>query len=145
MKNRIVTTILLICLLMACNSEIIEPGDGPPAIPENYGSLEFRFILPNYQIPKTSLHRVSLSFAYSVDSLYRSEFFKKVNITDYQEVYSLLFLPDEYYYLAVITCSCAGDTCLNGGFPGGQFGMKHNFNKFAIANQQTTIIETHFQ
>jgi hypothetical protein len=101
--------------------------------------------MPAYKIPKEGMHRVTLGFAYSVDSLYRGEFFKKVNVSDYQEVYNVLLLPDEYYYDAVITCSCGGDTCLNGSFPGGRYGMKHNFDKFAVVQQQNTIVETHFE
>ena len=46
---------------------------------------------------------------------------------------------------AVITCSCAGDTCLNGGFPGGQFGMKHAFDKFTVLDQEKTTVKTIFQ
>jgi hypothetical protein len=143
MKNLKIIGILLFCLMASCNPLI--DGDDDEIIPSAYGSLEFRFIVPEYKIPKDKVHRISLGFAYSVDSLYRGVYFKKINVSDYQEVYSILLLPDEYYYDAVISCSCAGDTCLNGGFPGGQFGMKHNFDKFTVENQKNTIIETHFQ
>ena len=142
MKQIIFTTALLIGLIMACRPVIDD--DDPPVIPPAYGSLEFRFIMPSYRIPKEGVHRVTLGFAYKVDSLYRGEFFKKINVSDYQEVYNVLLLPGEYYYDAVITCSCGGDTCLNGSFPGGRYGMKHNFDKFTISQQETTVIETHF-
>ncbi len=142
MKKIISIAILLAGFLSAC---LKIKNDDDPIIPDNHGTLEFRFMLPEYKVPKGSIHRVSLGFALSVDSLYRGQYFQKVNVSDYQESYSLLFLPDEYYYNAVITCSCGGDTCLNGGFPGGRFGMKYNFDKFEIENQKTTIIETHFQ
>lgn len=145
MKKLVFFGVLLTSLLAACDPVIDDQGLDNATIPANHGCLEFRFILPDYKIPDQGVHRISLSFAYSVDSLYRSQFFEKVNVSDFQEVYTLFLLPDEYYYDAVITCSCAGDTCLNGGFPGGQFGMKHNFNKFSIKNQKSTIIETHFQ
>ncbi|TSA34812.1 MAG: hypothetical protein D4R64_11030 [Porphyromonadaceae bacterium] len=145
MKKFKIITIIIYSMLVSCDPVIVDNGLDETAIPANHGSLEFKFILPAYKIPPASIHRISLSFAYSVDSLYRGQFFQKVNVSDFQEMYTLFFLPDEYYYDAVITCSCAGDTCLNGGFPGGQFGMKHNFNKFSIINQENTIIETHFQ
>jgi len=144
MKKSTIIGILLVSLLAACDPVDNDNGLDQVVIPANHGSLEFRFIKPEYKIPKESVHRISLSFAYSVDSLYRGQYFRKVNVSDYQETYTLFFEPDEYYYNAVITCSCGGDTCLNGGFPGGQFGMKYNFNKFEIENQKNTIIETHF-
>jgi len=145
MKQLTIIAILFIGFLAACDPVIDDNGIDNVIIPANHGSLEFRFILPVYEIPKENIHRISLSFAFSVDSLYRGQFFRKINVSDSQEVYTLYFLPDEYYYDAVITCSCAGDTCLNGGFPGGRFGMKHNFNRFNIENQKSTVIETHFQ
>ena len=140
--------LLLACVLVmtpGCDKDPDFDGGNTVIIPEHEGLVEFRFLLPSYKIPKDKIHRISLGFAYSADSLYKGQFFKKINVSDYQEIYTLLFIPDDYYYDATITCSCAGDTCLNGGFPGGRFGVKHNFNKFYVLEQQTTIIETHFQ
>jgi len=145
MKKLTFPIILLISLLAACDPVIDDNGIDNVIIPANHGSLEFRFILPEYKIPKENIHRISLSFAYTVDSLYKGQYFSKINVSDFQEVYTVYFPEREYYYDAVITCSCGGDTCLNGGFPGGRFGMKHNFNKFTIENQKSTVIETHFQ
>ena len=145
MKSSFILWFLLIGFLFSCDPIIEDHGLDNEIIPVNHGSVEFRFILPDFKIPEEGIHRISLSFANSADSLYRGQFFRKINVSDFQEVYSLFFLPDDYYYDAVITCSCDGDTCLNGGFPGGRFGMKHNFNKFIVENQSRTIIETHFQ
>ncbi|MEA1877862.1 MAG: hypothetical protein U9N86_13475 [Bacteroidota bacterium] len=97
------------------------------------------------RIPKENIHRVSLGFAYTVDSLYRGEFFRKVNVSDYQKLYKITLPSGEYYYEAVITCSCDGDTCLNGGFPGGRFGMIYDFLNFYVEDQKTTIIKTIFK
>ena len=137
--------IAAVILLLACRPVIIDDGLDNEIIPPNTGTLEFRFIMPKYAIPPEKIHRISLNFAWSVDSLYRGEFFRKVNVSDLQEVYTLYFPGDEYYYDAVITCSCAGDTCLNGDFPGGQYGTKHNFDKFPIEVGKSIVIETHFQ
>lgn len=145
MKLFNLAAILLTGLLAACEPVIDGHGFNNNKIPANQGILEFRFILPSYDIPKDKIHRISLGFASSVDSLYRGLFFRKINVSDFQEVYSLFFLESEYYYDAVITCSCAGDTCLNGDFPGGRFGMKHTFDKFLIDNQKVTVVETRFQ
>ncbi|MFA5815084.1 MAG: hypothetical protein WC865_05650 [Bacteroidales bacterium] len=145
MKLYRIIGILVLAFLAACDPDGDILGSDEVIIPADQGTLEFRFILPEYDIPKDKIHRISLSFAFSVDSLYRGQFFRKVNVSDFQEVYTQYFPGDEYYYDAVITCSCAGDTCLNGNFPGGRFGMKHAFNKFNIENQKSTVIETHFQ
>jgi hypothetical protein len=138
---------MFIGLLTACIPPVIDdPELDDEVIPPNNGSLEFRFILPVYKkVPKTGIHRITLSFAYSADSLYKGQFFKKVNVSDYQEVYTVNFPVDEYYYDAVVTCSCGGDTCLNGDFPGGRYGMKHDFDKFTIEMQKTLVLETHFE
>lgn len=115
-------------------------------IPPDHGYVEVEFLLPEYKkIPDRNLHRVSLGFAYTVDSLYRGEFFKKVNVSDHQNLYKVILPEGEYYYEAVITCSCNGDTCLNGGFPGGKFGMKYDFLNFLIVEELTTSITTHFE
>ena len=137
--------IFLIGLVAACDPVGDNSGLDDVLIPPDQGVLEFRFILPKYNIPPEKIHRISLSFAHSVEDLYKGEFFKKINVSDYQEVYTLYFPEADYYYDAVITCSCAGDTCLNGDFPGGRYGMKHNFNKFSVVNQKSTVVETHFQ
>ncbi len=141
MKMKIGIAILIVGLLAAC----LKLKNDDPLIPDNHGSLEFRFILPDYKVPKGGIHRISLGFALSLDSLYRGVYFQKVNVSDYQQNYTLYFLPKEYYYNAVITCSCGGDSCLNGGFPGGKFSMTNTFDKFEIEVQKTTIIETKFQ
>jgi hypothetical protein len=145
MKTVMLLWIALVLGLTACTPLIVDPGIDDQIIPPNQGSLEFRFIMPVYKIPKENIHRISLNFAWSVDSLYRGEFFRKVNVSDFQEVYTLNFPGDDYYYDAVITCSCGGDTCLNGDFPGGRFGMKHDFDKFTVEVQKTLVLETHFQ
>jgi hypothetical protein len=142
MKRSLAILLLLSGLLQGCLPKF---EDEPELPADPRGSLEFRFILPVYQIPRDGIHRISLGFAYSADSLYRGLFFKKVNVSDFQEVYSLKFMPEDYYFDAVITCSCGGDTCLNGGFPGGRFGMKHLADKFTIETGHNTVIETHFQ
>lgn len=145
MKN-IYVIILLIALFSSCNPNEGIMGSEDIPIPPDHGYVEVEFLLPEYKkIPDRNLHRVSLGFAYTVDSLYRGEFFKKVNVSDHQNLYKVILPEGEYYYEAVITCSCNGDTCLNGGFPGGKFGMKYDFLNFLIVEELTTSITTHFE
>ena len=133
-------------LLTACDPDDRFTGSETVPIPPDYGYVEVEFSLPSYnKVPQEGIHRVSLGFSYTVDSLYRGEFFRKVNVSDHQNVYKIILPEGEYYYEAVITCSCDGDTCLNGGFPGGKFGMKHDFLNFYILDQETTLIKTNFE
>ena len=116
-----------------------------PELPTGYGMLELTFEMPDYKIPDQNLHRISLNFAEDVEALYRGEFFHKENVSDYKKLYEIKFPVGEYYYEACITCSCEGDTCLNGGFPGGRFGMKYTADKFEILEQETTVVTTIFE
>ncbi|MEA1878357.1 MAG: hypothetical protein U9N86_16050 [Bacteroidota bacterium] len=133
-------------MLVSCNPEDDIIGSEDIPIPPDHGFVEVEFLIPEYKrIPEQNIHRVSLGFAYTVDSLYRGEFFRKVNVSDYQKLYKITLPSGEYYYEAVITCSCDGDTCLNGGFPGGKFGMKYDFLDFTVQNQQITNIKVNFR
>jgi len=144
MKNLWIV-ILTALLLTSCNHEDDIIASSHTIIPPDHGFVKVEFIVPEYKrIPEQNIHRVFLGFAYTVDSLYRGEFFIKVNVSDYQKLYETTLPSGEYYYEAVITCSCGGDTCLNGGFPGGKFGMKYDFSNFYIEDQKSTIIKTIF-
>ncbi|MBT3748185.1 MAG: hypothetical protein HOG34_04310 [Bacteroidetes bacterium] len=137
--------LVLVLLFTQCDPFDDLAGSEDPSIPEDYGYAEVEFILPDYKgIPKDGVHRVALSFSYTIDSLFRSEYFEKVNVSDHKALYRLVFPAGEYYWEAVITCSCGGDTCLNGGFPGGKFGMKYDFDEFLVVTGETTTIKTRF-
>jgi len=145
MKKTAAIFLLLVYSMVSCDDNNIINNTTNPEFPPNYGILEFHFVMPEYKIPAEKVHRISLNLSYNIEALYRSEFFHKENVSDYQEQYEIFLPVGSYYFDAVITCSCTGDTCLNGGFPGGQFGMKHAFDKFTILDQGTTVIKTVFQ
>jgi len=145
MKKLNAILFLLLATIMSCEDKNIINNTTSPEFPPNHGILEFHFVIPEYNIPEEKVHRISLSLSYDVEGLYRSEYFHKENVSDYREQYEIVLPEGSYYFDAVITCSCGGDTCLNGGFPGGQFGMKHAFDKFAILDQGTTVVKTVFQ
>lgn len=145
MKKTAAIIIFLITSLVSCDDTNSINNISIPEIPPDHGILEFQFVVPEYSIPEKNVHRVSMNLSYDVEALYRGEYFFKENVSDYIEQYQILLPEGSYYYDAVITCSCAGDTCLNGGFPGGQFGMKHAFDKFTINDQGTTVVKTVFQ
>ena len=146
MKKIAAIILILISSLISCDdADNIDNSSTNPEMPPNHGILEFHFIMPEYKIPENKLHRISLNLSYDAETLYRSEYFHKENVSDYLEQYKILLPVGSYYFDAVITCSCGGDTCLNGGFPGGRFGMKHDFDKFTIYDQGTTVVKTVFQ
>ena len=137
--------LFLISSLVSCDDTNNINDNTNPEMPPNHGILEFQFVMPEYSIPEKNVHRISLKLSYDVEALYRGEYFRKENVSDYREKYEIILPEGSYYFDAVITCSCGGDTCLNGGFPGGQFGMKHAFDKFTILDQTTTVVKTVFQ
>ena len=145
MKKIGIILVYFLSILLACDDPNGIHNITNPDFPPGYGILEFHFVMPEYNVPKESIHRISLNLSYDFHSLNMGEYFHQENISDYKEIYEIILPTDSYYFDAVITCSCGGDTCLNGGFPGGQFGMKHAFDKFTILDQEKTIVKTVFQ
>ena len=145
MRKTISILLILPAFLSAC---MVFPDVDDPTNPDlstGYGILELNFELPDYQIPDKNLHRISLNFSTDVEALYRGEYFHKENVSDFKQIYEIKFPVGEYYYEAAITCSCLGDTCLNGGFPGGRYGMKYTTDKFLILDQERTEVKTIFE
>jgi hypothetical protein len=92
--------------------------------PVTTGVLEIDFKLPYVPLPASRIHRVDLSIARSADSLYKGKFISSANVSDARSIYRFVLEPGSYYYQAAITCSCQADSCLWGGFPGGQWGKR---------------------
>ncbi len=112
---------LLLTGLAGCDLTEIFPGKGTDVYESPYGSIEFDFAMPDHlTIPLRGIHRIDLSISSTADSLYRKEYLTCANVSDYQQKYSFSLLPGRYFYQAGITCTFGGDTCLYGGFPGGQ-------------------------
>jgi hypothetical protein len=112
-----------------CEPEIVdENGNGTEGsgidINENFGNIVFDFPLPVSAIPEDRIHRINLSVAKDAHSLYSGYFLQSANVSDLLSTYSFKLEDGEYYFQAGITCSAAGDTCLWGGFPGGQWGTR---------------------
>jgi len=125
--------ICLIPLLQACDPK--EDIDDPD---ENfrtgfYGSVNIEFPIEDIHLPHRCIKRSDLSIAYTADSLYRKEYVTVANVSDYQSLYKFSLEPGSYYYQAAKTCICGGDTCLWGGYPGGQNGMIYTMAKFDVS------------
>ena len=96
------------------------------------GVLEVLFKFPYVPLPANKIHRVDLSLALSADSLYKGLFISSANVSDGKDLYRFVLTPGSYYYQAAITCSCQADSCLWGGFPGGQWGKRWAIDKVDV-------------
>jgi hypothetical protein len=112
--------LVFLCAIGSCNPD--DPGTDPGKVIEDprYGSIDFNFTLPELNLPDKGLHRIDLSLAKTLDSLYRKQFCHAANVSDYKSVYRFTLLPGKYFYQAGITCTCQADSCLYAGFPGGK-------------------------
>jgi len=122
-KNIVCLLLGMISFLCSCNPDEIQTDIGVTDVDPACGSVIFNFAMPTTKIPAKNLRRVELSLAKSADSLYRKEYCSSANISDYKLSYSFTLLPGRYFYQAGITCTSQGDTCLYGGFPGGQLSV----------------------
>lgn len=121
------------------------PG-GDDIIPEvTTGVLEIDFQLPKVSLPSRGIHRIELSIARSADSLYRGVFISSANVYDDKSLYRFVLGPGTYYYQAGVTCSCLGDSCLWGGFPGGRFGVRWAMDRVEVKLGQVLRESPSFQ
>lgn len=123
MKQIKILILILIGVIGSCNPVEVPTNNGSGVSDPNYGSVEFDFTLPKLTLPDKGLHRVDLSLARSLDSLYRKQFCDAANVSDYKPNYTFSLLPGRYFYQAGITCTCQADSCLYAGFPGGQLSI----------------------
>ena len=123
MKTIRLLSLILFFFSISCNPDepIVDPGTD--LADPTHGRIDFDFILPAVKLPDGKVHRVDLSLAKSLDSLYRKQFCTAANVSDYKQVYSFSLIPGRYFYQAGVTCTCGGDSCLYGGFPGGQLSV----------------------
>ncbi|MDD4645325.1 MAG: hypothetical protein PHY99_04985 [Bacteroidales bacterium] len=140
---RYLILILLVFIIVRCDG-VTGGGDNPPE-PVTTGILEVDFQLPTVQLPTKNIHRVDLSIARTTDSLNKGLFISSANVLDSKTIYRFTLVPGTYYYRAGVTCSCLGDSCLWGGFPGGRYGVRWASGKVIIALGQVTRDVPSFQ
>jgi len=145
MKRFKLFILILIGAIGSCNPDnpLIDPGDN--IADPRYGSVQFDFTLPKLNLPDKGLHRVDLSLAKSLDSLYRKQFCNAANVSDYKLNYSFVLLPGRYFYQAGITCTCQADSCLYAGFPGGQLSIWWTSGWFDIEKGKAFSQKLNFQ
>ncbi len=126
-------------LLFSCQK--VDPVDpGITELDKDMGTVQFNFPIPiRRNVPVDQVHRIDLSVAINAYDLYRGEFLVSANVSDLVQTYTFKLHEGDYYFQAGITCSCAGDTCLWDGFPGGQWGTKWTLDKFTITKNQVFV------
>ena len=137
----------IIFLLMASSFTqcTLVPGTDEVIPKVTTGVLEVDFKLPPTFLPATKIHRIDLSIARSADSLYRGMFISSANVFDDKSLYRFVLNPGIYYYQAGVTCSCLGDSCLWGGFPGGRFGVRWAMDRVEVKLGQVIRESPSFQ
>jgi hypothetical protein len=123
--------------LVTCTSDPVIPIN-PTQDEVNTGRIELNFPMPVSYIPKKRVHRMDLSLARSADSLYRHQFYRIGNVSDYEQLYTFVLGPGRYFYQAGITCTAGADTCLWNDYPGGQYGIKWTMGWFTVEKGKTT-------
>ena len=137
-KN-ITLCILALMALSGCTTEDnLINGSGSQHMSTNYGTVQLDFPIADRNLPQRCIKRIDLSIAYTADSLYRNEYITVANVSSYQKLYEFSLEPGDYYYKAGKVCLCGGDTCLWGGYPGGQNGTIWTMAKFVIHTGETT-------
>ena len=138
MRLGTIAIFILLISFLACHPDIItDSTDTEIELEDNNGIINFNFQIPEMRVPVENIHRIDLSIAVDAHSLYSGYFLESANVSDYQANYSFDLEDGEYYYQAGITCSSNGDTCLWGGFPGGQWGTKWTSGKIEIIKGET--------
>ncbi len=146
LEIRTILSILILGLALACCEEEnpVEGADGTP-LPENYGILEVDFKLPVYASIQKGIRRVDLALCNSMDEMYRGIFFLHINVSDAKQVYQINLPEGQYFYQAMVTCTCGGDSCIQGGFPYGSGGMKYALDKVYVVRGKLVRSLPNFQ
>ncbi|MFO7617158.1 MAG: hypothetical protein R6V75_07890 [Bacteroidales bacterium] len=145
MKLIRLTLICLMALLGSCDPEEPLPDNGTDGTDTWKGAVEFDFEVPQTGVPARGVRRVLLHIAQTADSLNRKDFYSSANVSDHKQKYTFHLPPGRYYYQAGVTCTCGGDTCLYGGFPGGQLSVWYTSGYVDVELGKTTNQKIKFQ
>jgi len=141
----ILSILLIGFTLSTCEKDPPDTGSDGVKIPDNYGTLEIDFKLPVYNTIQRGIRRVDLALCHTMDEMYRGVFFYHVNVSDAKEIYQVNLPEGRFFYQATVTCTCGGDSCIQGGFPYGYGGLRLAFDKVDIVKQKITRSQPLFQ
>jgi hypothetical protein len=143
--KRIIGVLVIGVVLFSCEEETPFVGFEGVVIPEDHGIVEVDFELPEYSFIQDGIRRVDLAVAHTMYDLNRGIFFHHSNVSDAKQVYQIVLPEGKYVYQALISCSLGGDSCIMGGFPYGQAGMKYAFDEVIITKGEITRSMPSFQ
>ena len=143
--GKLIGALIIALVLFACEED--EPFEGFDGIqlPEKHGILEVDFKLPEYKLIQDGIRRADLAVCNTMYEMNKGIFFHHSNVSDAKQVYQIILPEGKYFYQAVITCSLGGDSCIMGGFPYGQGGMKYAFDEVVIKAGEKTFSLPVFQ
>lgn len=131
--NSLIKCLMTGFLLMMIGCEPESPADtDTDPVNGNIGWVVFDFPVANAKVPASGIRRIDLSLAKTNYDLMRGDMLISANVSDLERTYTFGLDPGDYVYQAGITCTCLGDTCLWGGFPGGRLGTKWTSGQITI-------------
>jgi hypothetical protein len=136
--KKLLGAIIIGLIVFSCEDETPFEGFDGVMMPADHGIMEVDFELPEYSLIQDGIRRVDLAVAHTMYDLNRGIFFHHANVSDAKQVYQIVLPEGKYLYQAVITCSLGGDSCVMGGFPYGQAGMKYAFDEVIITKGEIT-------
>jgi len=131
-------------IMSSCNTKEDIVSDDI-TLPENYGILEVDFKLPVYKSIPNGIRRVDLAVCYTMAEMYHGTFFYRCNVSDAKEIYQIYLPEGRYFYQAIITCTCGGDSCMLAGYPVGYGFQKYAFDQADIVRGQITRSQPTFK
>lgn len=136
---------LLTALVISCYKPKGENGPDEMDLKENYGILEVDFELPVYRNIEKGIRRVDLAVCFTLNEMFQGNFFYRANVSDVKQFYQIYLPEGTYHYRAAITCTCGGDSCINGGFQNGYGGIKYAYDKVNIEKGKKTVAKPPFE
>lgn len=109
------------------------------------GTLHVWFKISHPWLSEEDIVRAGLHVAKNAFDIYRGAYLYSANVSDGQENYYFYLEPGTYYYEAIISCKCGGDTCSAAGFAGNQWGTRHTMDRFEIKREKVTQVIPTFQ
>jgi len=143
--KKIIGALVIALLLFACEEKDPIGGYDGVVLPEKHGILEVDFKLPEYKLIQDGIRRADLAVCNTMYEMNKGIFFYHSNVSDVKQVYQIVLPEGRYLYQAVITCYLGGDSCVMGGFPYGQGGMKYAFDEVLIVAGEKTYSMPVFQ
>ena len=143
-KIWLVAISFLLVGLISCEKDPFQ--DDPSEIEADpMGTLHVVFKISHPWLPVKKIVRTDLHIGIDGVEIYKGNYIQSANVTDFQDEYFFYLPPGTYYWMAGIACTCEGDSCSAGGFPGNQWGAKYTMDRFTVYEDKVTTAIPTFQ